>query len=175
MSLAHDYHKAAKERRERMGMVLKPPVVNIKLVQKEETKEIEPVLEVIKFKRRPPNKRACYHEYHAEKNVIPKITLNQILTEICYEFEYSRIDISSSRKPADLALARQAFCYVAKELTLCSLTQIGKFISRDHTTVLHAIKRAKEQMLADVEYREKINLIIHYLKLSIASEIYWGA
>jgi len=49
-------------------------------------------------------------------------------------------DFNSIRRYNDVALARQHFCYLARKLTSHSFPVIGKYMGRDHTTVLHGNK-----------------------------------
>lgn len=53
----------------------------------------------------------------------------------------SLIDLSSSRRGASVAKARQILCWTARRFSPMSLPEIGKRIERDHSTVIHAIAR----------------------------------
>jgi chromosomal replication initiator protein len=54
-------------------------------------------------------------------------------------------------------LPRQVAIFLSRELTTCSLTQIGQhFGGRDHTTVLHAIQKIREKMNEDVSLKSAI-------------------
>lgn len=53
----------------------------------------------------------------------------------------SLIDLSSDRRGASVAKARQIFCWAARRYSPMSLPGIGKQIGRDHSTVIHAIAR----------------------------------
>lgn len=62
----------------------------------------------------------------------------------------SRIDLLSSRRSADVVRPRQVAMYLAKTLTLRSLPEIGRlFGGRDHTTVLHAVRKIKALVTMD--------------------------
>jgi chromosomal replication initiator protein len=67
----------------------------------------------------------------------------------------SRADLLSSRRTANVVRPRQVAMYLAKTLTLRSLPEIGRrFGGRDHTTVLHAVRKIEglvgnDAMLAD--------------------------
>jgi chromosomal replication initiator protein len=69
-------------------------------------------------------------------------------------------DMYSKRRPANIALPRQIAMYLAKELTQKSLPEIGElFGGRDHTTVLHAVRKIAELR----QHRPELNHQIHVL------------
>ena len=63
----------------------------------------------------------------------------------------------SPRRSRSLARPRQIAMYLAKQHTTNSLPDIGrKFSNRDHTTVIHAVKKISELMKNDNEIKESI-------------------
>ncbi|KJV78710.1 helix-turn-helix domain-containing protein, partial [Rickettsia rhipicephali] len=74
-------------------------------------------------------------------------------------------DMSSSRRLREVARPRQIAMYLSKALTPKSLADIGKkFGKKDHTTVMHAIKKVEELLENDIELREEINLLMKILQ-----------
>jgi chromosomal replication initiator protein len=67
-------------------------------------------------------------------------------------------DIKGPGRAAPVALARAVAMFVARELTDQSLPQIGRYFGRDHTTVIHAIRRI-ERLSADDHLRAAINAV----------------
>ena len=66
----------------------------------------------------------------------------------------------SSRRSRSLARPRQIAMYLAKQNTTNSLPDIGrKFSNRDHTTVIHAVKKIEELMKKDNEIRQNVTEI----------------
>ncbi len=66
----------------------------------------------------------------------------------------------SARRSRVVARPRQVAMYLAKKLTSKSLPEIGrKFGGKDHTTVMHAVKRIEELMAADSEFAQDIELL----------------
>jgi chromosomal replication initiator protein len=64
----------------------------------------------------------------------------------------------SKVRTAKLAFPRQVAIYLSRELTGCSLTQIGqRFGGRDHTTVIHACKKIRDQLDFDVALKATVN------------------
>jgi chromosomal replication initiator protein len=73
-------------------------------------------------------------------------------------------DMYSKRRPANIALPRQIAMYLAKELTQKSLPEIGElFGGRDHTTVLHAVRKITELR----QHRNEVNHSIHVLEQTL--------
>ena len=63
----------------------------------------------------------------------------------------------SQRRSRPLARPRQIAMYLAKKLTTRSLPEIGrKFANRDHTTVIHAVKKIDELIKKDNEIRQNV-------------------
>jgi chromosomal replication initiator protein len=64
----------------------------------------------------------------------------------------------SKTRTARLAFARQVAIYLSRDLTRCSLTQIGqRFGGRDHTTVIHACSKIADLVERDVSLKATIN------------------
>jgi chromosomal replication initiator protein len=86
------------------------------------------------------------------------VDIPRIQAVACAHFGVDRSALLSRSRTADVAWARQAAMYLARELTDHSLPQIGReFAKRDHTTVLHACRRVAREIttnaraLADIE------------------------
>ena len=77
----------------------------------------------------------------------------------------SRADILSSRRTAVVVKPRQVAMYLAKTLTMRSLPEIGRrFGGRDHTTVLHAVRKIEGLSQTDGALREEIELLKRMLQ-----------
>ena len=71
-----------------------------------------------------------------------RVKIDDIQQVVCQHYGISRADILSHRRTAKVVFARQIAMYLAKTLTLRSLPEIGRrFGGRDHTTVLHAVRK----------------------------------
>ena len=69
-------------------------------------------------------------------------------------------EMLSQRRSRPLARPRQIAMYLAKSITSRSLPEIGrKFGGRDHTTVIHAVKKIDELKENDSKFDEDVNLI----------------
>ncbi len=66
----------------------------------------------------------------------------------------------SSRRLQNIARPRQVAMYLSKILTTKSLPEIGrKFSGRDHTTVLHAVRKVQETCAADQEFANDVDIL----------------
>src|SRR3954467_15222056 len=84
-----------------------------------------------------------------------RVKIEDIQRIVARQYNVSRADLLSSRRTANVVRPRQIAMYLAKTLTLRSLPEIGRrFGGRDHTTVLHAVRKIEglvgnDAMLAD--------------------------
>lgn len=70
----------------------------------------------------------------------------------------SRGDILSQRRHRSVVWPRQIGMYLAKQLTSRSLPEIGRrFGNRDHTTVLHAIRKIEGELAGDARLKDDID------------------
>jgi chromosomal replication initiator protein len=88
------------------------------------------------------------------------ITIDQIQKRVAEHFDVRLADMTSKRRPANIAFPRQIAMYLARELTKGSLSEIGDtFGGRDHGTVLHAHRLVKERMRKEEKVRQTVNFL----------------
>jgi len=93
------------------------------------------------------------------------VTIDQIQRRVAEHFDVRLADMTSKRRPANIAFPRQIAMYLARELTKASLNEIGDaFGGRDHGTVLHACKLVKRRMVEQDNIRQTISFIDSSLK-----------
>ena len=93
------------------------------------------------------------------------INVEEIQKKIATRYNIKIADMSSSRRLRSIARPRQIAMYLSKTLTSKSLAEIGsKFGKKDHTTVIHAIKRIEELISNDSDFREEITLLTRILQ-----------
>ena len=81
-----------------------------------------------------------------------KVTIDDIQRRVADYYHLKLTDLLSARRAREVARPRQVAMYLAKRLTPRSLPEIGRrFGNRDHTTVMHAVKRIDELRAADRE------------------------
>ena len=93
------------------------------------------------------------------------ITIEDIQKKVSDRYNIKFSDMSSTRRIRSIARPRQLAMYLSKTLTPKSLTDIGKkFGKKDHTTVMHAIKKVEELCEVDIEFREELSLLMKILQ-----------
>jgi chromosomal replication initiator protein len=86
-----------------------------------------------------------------------RVKIEDIQRVVARQYNVSRSDLLSSRRTANVVRPRQVAMYLAKTLTLRSLPEIGRrFGGRDHTTVLHAVRKIEGLVGNDVALAEEI-------------------
>jgi len=94
-----------------------------------------------------------------------RVKIEDIQKLVATHFNVSRADILSSRRTANVVRPRQIAMYLAKVLTLRSLPEIGRrFGGRDHTTVLHAVRKIEALSGTDGTLHEEIELLKRMLQ-----------
>ncbi|MBX9787182.1 MAG: chromosomal replication initiator protein DnaA [Alphaproteobacteria bacterium] len=89
-----------------------------------------------------------------------RVTIDEIQKKVAEYYSIRISDMHSPRRARTVARPRQVAMYLTKVLTTRSLPEIGrKFGGRDHTTVLHAVKKIEELMGEDKTICEDIELL----------------
>ena len=89
------------------------------------------------------------------------ITMEVIQKKVTEKFDLRMADMTSKRRPENIAFPRQIAMYLSRQLTEHSLSAIGEaFGGRDHGTVLHACRLVKDRMEIDANVRQTV----HYLE-----------
>ncbi len=94
-----------------------------------------------------------------------RVTIEEIQKRVAEHFNIRIADMHSARRSRAVARPRQVAMYLAKQLTTRSLPEIGrKFGGRDHTTVMHAVKKIDELRQSDVGFDEDVELLRRMLE-----------
>ncbi len=94
-----------------------------------------------------------------------RITIEDIQKKVAAHFNIKVSDMHSARRSVAIARPRQIAMYLAKKLTTKSLPEIGrKFGGKDHTTVMHAVKRIDELSRGDKEFADDVELLMRMLQ-----------
>jgi chromosomal replication initiator protein len=89
-----------------------------------------------------------------------RVTIDEIQKKVAEHFNVKMAEMTSSRRARVVARPRQVAMYLAKQLTQRSLPEIGrKFGGRDHTTVMHAVKKIEELSRGDRAFAEDVELL----------------
>ena len=94
-----------------------------------------------------------------------RVKIEDIQKLVASHYSVSRSDILSARRTAIVVKPRQVAMYLSKALTLRSLPEIGRrFGGRDHTTVLHAVRKIEGLSATDTALREELELLKRMLQ-----------
>ena len=94
-----------------------------------------------------------------------RVRIEDIQRMVARQYNVSRADLLSSRRTANVVRPRQVAMYLAKVLTLRSLPEIGRrFGGRDHTTVLHAVRKIETLAGNDSAFAEEIESLKRQLQ-----------
>lgn len=88
-----------------------------------------------------------------------------IQNRVAFSFGLTLPDMKSARRSRLIARPRQVAMYLSKQLTTRSLPEIGRqFGNRDHTTVMHAVRRITGLMIEDEELRARVTELYDQLR-----------
>ena len=94
-----------------------------------------------------------------------RITIDDIQRKVADYYNLRLSDLLSARRSRTIARPRQVAMYLSKVLTTRSLPEIGrKFGGRDHTTVIHAVKRIESLQGTDTTIQEEVDLLSRSLE-----------
>ena len=94
-----------------------------------------------------------------------KITIEEIQRRVAEYYNVRLADMLSARRARAVARPRQVAMYLSKQLTTRSLPEIGrKFGGRDHTTVIHAVRKIDELCQVDSGIEEDVDLLRRMLE-----------
>lgn len=95
-----------------------------------------------------------------------RVTIEDIQKRVAEYYGIKISDMQSARRSQNVARPRQVAMYLAKALTTRSLPEIGrKFGGRDHTTVLHAVRKVEEVRAQDREFSEDLDILRRTLEV----------
>jgi chromosomal replication initiator protein len=94
-----------------------------------------------------------------------KVTIDEIIRKVADHYNLRMSDLLSARRARQVARPRQVAMFLAKMLTSRSLPDIGRrFGGRDHTTVIHAVRKIEELRASDAQIAEDVELLRRMLE-----------
>jgi chromosomal replication initiator protein len=94
-----------------------------------------------------------------------RVTIDEIQKLVSAHFELKPLDLISARRARAVARPRQIAMYLAKRLTTRSLPEIGrKFGGRDHSTVIHAVRKIEELRDSDRDIDAAVRVLMRELE-----------
>lgn len=89
-----------------------------------------------------------------------QVSIDAIQKVVAEHFDIRLADMSSRRRPANIAFARQVAMYLSRKLTQASLMEIGDaFGGRDHGTVIHAVKKVDQRIGNETMVRDTVDML----------------
>jgi len=89
-----------------------------------------------------------------------RVTINRIQKEVAEHFDIRLADMTSKRRPANIAFPRQVAMYLSRTMTDHSLVEIGQaFGGRDHGTVIHAARKIEQCIEDSKETRQAVAML----------------
>ncbi len=93
-----------------------------------------------------------------------RVSIDDIQKKVAEHFKIRLSEMSSPRRARVVARPRQIAMYLCKQLTQCSLPEIGrKFGGRDHTTVMYAVRKIEDLRASDPAFAEDVELLLRML------------
>jgi len=94
-----------------------------------------------------------------------RVTIEEIQKRVAEHYNIRLAEMYSARRARAVARPRQVAMYLSKQLTARSLPEIGrKFGGRDHTTVMHAVRKIDELRSTDRHFAEDVELLRRMLE-----------
>jgi chromosomal replication initiator protein len=94
-----------------------------------------------------------------------RVRIDDILKVIGRHYNVARTDLLSPRRARNIVMPRQVGMYLAKKMTARSLPEIGRrFGGRDHSTVLHAVRKIDDQIRSDDRLAREVALLIRMVE-----------
>ena len=89
-----------------------------------------------------------------------QISIDAIQREVARYYNIRQTEMHSKRRARSIVRPRQVAMYLAKNLTNCSYPQIGsQFGDRDHTTVMHAVRKVEDMIAEDKQFADDVSMI----------------
>jgi chromosomal replication initiator protein len=103
---------------------------------------------------------------NSNNNMDPgRVKIDDILKVVGRHYNVAKADLLSPRRSRTVVVPRQVGMYLAKKLTSRSLPEIGRrFGGRDHSTVLHAVRKIDEQVRVDEKLAKDVALLIRLME-----------
>ncbi len=89
-----------------------------------------------------------------------RVNIDAIQKAVTKHFDLRLADMTSRRRPMNIAFPRQIAMFLSRKLTSCSLVEIGDaFGGRDHGTVIYACKKVEEVIETDPQIRDAVEIL----------------
>ncbi len=94
-----------------------------------------------------------------------KVTIDEIIRKVAEHYNVRMADLLGPRRARSVSRPRQVAMFLSKSLTTKSLPEIGRrFGGRDHTTVIHAVRKVEELRVIDAQISDDVELLRRMLE-----------
>ncbi len=94
-----------------------------------------------------------------------RVNIDSIQKAVTDQYDLRLADMTSKRRPTNIAFPRQIAMYLSRKLTPCSLVEIGDaFGGRDHGTVIYACRKVEDMMKKQSDVRDDVDVLINSLQ-----------
>jgi len=93
-----------------------------------------------------------------------KAEIEYLQKKIAEHFNLSPSILTERKRPKEYVLPRQIAMFLSKEITGYYFKQIGECFSRDHTTIIHAYYKIKDQIEKDSSFKQKITQLSYLIQ-----------
>jgi predicted transcriptional regulator with HTH domain len=94
-----------------------------------------------------------------------EISMRSLMKAVCHQLDTDLVEMRSSRRTQDISYKRHVFYYLAQKYSFASYPKIAKFANRDHTSVMHGIKKVKSLYVGDKSFENLVNAIVESARL----------
>ncbi len=88
------------------------------------------------------------------------VTVDKIFTAVCRKYGVTRAELESTSRKKELTQPRHLCIYLIREVTGLSFPQIGKYFSRDHTTILASVKAIEKRCNDNLTFKTEVKEMI---------------
>jgi chromosomal replication initiator protein len=92
------------------------------------------------------------------------LTIDTIQRRVAEYYDIRLADMTSRKRPQNIARPRMVAMYLSRQLTDQSLPTIGDAFSRNHATILHAINKVEQDMDKDADFANSVNILVRQLR-----------
>lgn len=90
-----------------------------------------------------------------------RVNIDSIQKAVTSHYDLRLADMTSRRRPSNIAFPRQVAMYLSRKMTPCSLVEIGDaFGGRDHGTVIYAVRKVEQRMGCEPQVRDAVDVLM---------------
>ncbi|MBT8036905.1 MAG: chromosomal replication initiator protein DnaA [Verrucomicrobiae bacterium] len=94
-----------------------------------------------------------------------RVNIDSIQKAVTHHYDLRLADMTSRRRPTNIAFPRQVAMYLSRKMTPCSLVEIGDaFGGRDHGTVIYAVRKVEQRMDCEPQVRDAVDILMSGLQ-----------